>query len=176
MVNTENSASDEVIPKGLRRHVAHTGADKKTQRFFTLVTPSAVIRGLRYIEKEKITEFRFFITLTFRKSHLVQNNQFKGLKKVVKFLIEEKLAKLILIKREHTDNGTHFHIASNAYCTIKELRKFWVHGYIDIGPVRNMSKVINYLLKGVSNQSSALSLVIFKEYIQFMPGANFNEW
>lgn len=161
---------------GFPDNAAHTGARQQQRRFITLQDPSKVIRVVRQIQKQQLTGLRFFITLTFRKAHFVQNNSYKGLKKVVKFLIETKMARYLLIRRELTEQGdTHFHLACNVFCTVKEIRNIWSHGYVHIGPVRSDAKVVNYLFKNLSINSNELSLVIHTEYTRFMPTDIFDD-
>lgn len=141
------------------------GARHSPSRFFTLSDPSKVVyvvRQLQYTYGDSLV--RFFITLTFRRDHFVQNNKFKGVKKVVKFLIEDMKCDFILIRRENTKKGTHFHLACNKYCTVKQVRAHWAHGYVHIGPVRKQQAVINYMFKGLSCNTNELSLVTSHDY------------
>lgn len=171
-MNIENEARDGGKATRFPTARSHEGARQTQRRFLTLSDPSKVVRVVRQIrDPEKVNppvRLRFFITLTFRKNHLVQNNKFKGLKKVVKFLIEERHAKMIIIRREQTKKeNTHFHLASNTFCTVKDIRHLWHHGYIDVGPVRHEDKTWHYLLKNLSCNDNSLSLVVHQDLLRF---------
>lgn len=144
------------------------------RRYIALSSPNKAIRVVRFLQKDEHWSkktLKFFITLTFSREHLVQNNKFKGLTRVVQML-KNYGAGLILIKREETKKGdTHFHIASNIGLSIKKLRTAWVHGYVHETPIIDSNKVINYLLKGMTIDSNRFKVIVKSSWLYFMPEA-----
>lgn len=146
---------------------------RQTQRRYSATSSvNSVVRVVRYIQNESHWDkklLKFFITLTFKKEHFVQDNKYKGLSRVIE-LFKDNGASFILIRREETkDHGTHFHIATNVYLTINKLRTAWKHGYIYVTPIMDSNKIINYMFKNLSCDTNVLKVIIKKSWLYFIP-------